>query len=1780
MNIVQLHENNTIKDTFILDKIYSDDTIDVIKKKIIEVLSSRIAYEELYLFAKKRKLMSKRQVYNELSQNTNVIPRTRLRNFLSNIVSHNIIEPPSEDTTIDIDTIMNLNIKEEETVLVPIGMDMNAVYKFPFSVNPLLVKDFDDNVLSNSAHEMTSTYNRNLLLNYGDLDENTIYIVTAEDAMTFLKDEHVFQIYYPFLFKKDITTREQLLSTREKLIDENQREITPKYIKTQENIALLREIHAEKSQTTYIQKGITEITFIMRPVTTISIPIDVIFKLVKTSISLPFIKFNPGKKREKMYRLFANKSTINGKKIPYLTKSKLTKLTANVSRDKSVGIYLDINMDGATIIAEFDSDANVKVTMTTNSTAQTLVSAAKIVADNLNPVLEQINTFIEQSGYSYKYFETFTDGLVEIVNMKYLEYLTIDKPFLIEKYMKCLKSIFSVNEGNLTKGIEMDYKRVDYYVEGSKIEKFIRRLMTENRNADEITTIVSENFDVSIEEARTALLKILNQTTTEQNVFANKRFKKQGNAGFTTTIKRDQFSGNVMIEVANINAVGYLDVIPIYLDAIVKLTQGNAGVEMERKCTGAYDEEEDEPIAHDDIKSPPEHTLPERKDIEINPDNGLITQDSEKDEFIDDFFGESDLEDMTPEDEKEKTPPSQPQKQKTPPPPQKQKTPPQPQKQQQQQQQQTSDIDGLPLNNPNFFFSRMQQRDSRLFLTKDDGKYKAYSRMCPHNMLRQPVVLTNEEKERIDKEHSGSYTNAVKYGSTPDKQNWYICPRYWSIRDNVSLTEEEVKSGKYGGIIPHGSKKVPKGKYVFEFNVGTKNNEHIDENGNYITHYPGFLKDDTHPEGSCVPCCFKQWDSKMQQTRREQCMKPETTQQKNKQPTVRDDYIKEPNKYPLKKSAYGYLPMTIQKLLNSNNEKCQVSKKDKSLKPSIECILRKGVENSNAQSFIACLADAYAYSFALPKTPSIEEMKQIIIDKITIDVFAMLQNGNLVTIFEKESVTINYEKYKKTDFYKRLIGNKTNLANKELYFRRTCIAYENFVDFIKDPTIVIDYTYLWDFVCRHLFKDKINLVVMNIVENDLTDNVEIICPTDVYSRSAAIYNARYKTLLIIKRESMYEPVYLIETDADGNTSIREKFFNVYSTELGASFKNALVDIRSDMLKCAPFSSSKPADNYHYKRNISFNTMINKIKNMKEYSIKYQVINYNNKTIGVILSYKDEQIGYIPCEPSYIHPQYAIKSMDDDIYTGYKETHSFLNFIHKELKFHCKPYIKVIEDGTIVGIITETNQMVPLDAPHQNYHKDKLIEVMTYGTDIAKAETAITMSHPTDQDKKRQKAIKRIRLETNFYNTFRNTVRIFLSKYENRNLKKKISAIIDEPNTYMNKLAMLTELLHELVDGNIEFVNYETIKVDNIDKVLACGKECDGEKKSYCMSKDGGKCVLLIPNKHLISENNNETIYFHRMADEMLRYNHIREYLFNEGTFLIIEQLDYDLHKDEIVLLHDLLFKEYIESGDLPITNPYIKHNTHDDAQPSERVVDMEEKQLSDRTIVKKADEPRPEQIRTDGDVPLLCKIETTELGAHDKLYKLFHNKSSKRFTNKHEGHINCGYELIAKIIADFTKKRMEVPDIKRLLVELYRKESIENEDLYIITMRHQGKKDIVKTMVSKNVSLNTLIASDNYFVTNLDIYLIARHLKLPLIITSGTRLRENGQTLMTINYDDNNAFYYVIKQHGMVNNEVQRYSLLTNESVDDIRISFTDFTQTTKNAIKDNIIDDGYIRKL
>ena len=57
------------------------------------------------------------------------------------------------------------------------------------------------------------------------------------------------------------------------------------------------------------------------------------------------------------------------------------------------------------------------------------------------------------------------------------------------------------------------------------------------------------------------------------------------------------------------------------------------------------------------------------------------------------------------------------------------------------------------------FFKRMQERDPALFVTRKEGKFKAYSKICQWNQRRQPVVLT-QKKDKIDKKHP-DHTNTL-----------------------------------------------------------------------------------------------------------------------------------------------------------------------------------------------------------------------------------------------------------------------------------------------------------------------------------------------------------------------------------------------------------------------------------------------------------------------------------------------------------------------------------------------------------------------------------------------------------------------------------------------------------------------------------------------------------------------------------------------------------------------------------------------------------------------------------------------------------------------------------------------------------------------------------------------------------------------------------------------------------------------------------------------------------
>ena len=59
-----------------------------------------------------------------------------------------------------------------------------------------------------------------------------------------------------------------------------------------------------------------------------------LFKFFNSNKTIPLIKYNPGLKRENIYRLFSPNQDINKNKMPFISKSKLLKIDRYLAKRK------------------------------------------------------------------------------------------------------------------------------------------------------------------------------------------------------------------------------------------------------------------------------------------------------------------------------------------------------------------------------------------------------------------------------------------------------------------------------------------------------------------------------------------------------------------------------------------------------------------------------------------------------------------------------------------------------------------------------------------------------------------------------------------------------------------------------------------------------------------------------------------------------------------------------------------------------------------------------------------------------------------------------------------------------------------------------------------------------------------------------------------------------------------------------------------------------------------------------------------------------------------------------------------------------------------------------------------------------------------------------------------------------------------------------------------------------------------------------------------------------
>lgn len=2136
----ELHSirQNDIKVVFLPERIYPDDSIETIKKKFLYLTRDKVglSYAELYFFCKQVKTITTQMAHDHITSNGKLeITPIRVENYLLNIDNQ-----PTAGGGLGYAALSALKLEEKPRIInIAMGQELNiaSTYEYPYAVNPFDAMNADP-FLEIHAGEIVNTTNKMVLVDYGVFLHNTIYLVSAEDALVYAKEfalppvvpdaptsavtaptrpiyeSYIVQLYFPYLSayrddtrrsaleigsaeasgEIDLTTihsHNTLLLHKNALFDADKKILNERFLRQTANIKLLYDIYERRnSEHKYIDGGIRGVEFMIHPETPYHQSLGTVFKLIHCSEYIPYIKYNPGKKRDNIYKLYISGVSRSGRKIPYLPKGDIFRLIKTTARKKSVAMYIhytysnpEIPDHKAThlpipILCEFYPDGSIYIKLFVKYSFTT-AEIESIIKATVNPVLRVIKEHVEQGGFHMGLFTKLYHPQIELINIEYFTQLAITRNIEIKQMIRCISSAFNEIEGSLKKGIILRYKRVSNYNDMSSQDAYITEMMNKRESDRDIIEGLRDNYMMSETDARAKLSAMLSSLQTQHvSRFRGGNIRIKNNPGFLTKITKGAFNSIITIEIANINNILFLPMLHIYLDSIIRIYQDPSTTDVPydkiaELCANAAAAAAAAPSSSSSSLSAaaaldrpvPESTIDSfAQDVRTEAVVG-DTRPSDREESIELMaeivpvvsikrpsitaplvFGfeaeaqkeeEIDLFDLLQDEDEDDdnggdavdsaqgggaggaaaatkhkptaaaaTAPAT----------------------AAGDDEDLSDITGMELANPNPFSKRIQERDPVIHLNEDVGKFNAYSRSCPWNVRRQPVILTSEEKARIDREHPDSYSHSITYGSDPSKQYHYICPRYWSLKHNTSLTEDEVKSGKYGSVIPQKAKKIPPGANIFEF---TDDKYHVDDKGNYKQHYPGFLKKDAHPKGLCVPCCFAQWDKPSQTSRRKECeasgaaaaaaagervasigpgqahppsaesmmesvaevvAPPPSSSEPVKINEMKDDRILGSDKFPLENNRWGYLPTQVQKFLFTDSRNCQVSLKNTALKKDTPCLLRRGVETNDHQSFVSAIAYYYKESIGLETTtlttsvtgmakpmkqgmresvassisratvehnvssgagggvislkeriaktiaesiqkqsaqistaatatvtapagatatatapeyeeynsdddtplamtprpsaaaaaatpraqseqpsyatvPTIREMRNIIIQSLNLDLFITLQNGTLTDVFYNPNKEVRDTSSYNTAKISRTVPPET--------FARMCNAYENFISYLDDESSIIDHTYLWDIVSRpneKLFKNGNNIILIHIPDDDITNNVQVVCPTNAYS--GEVFDINRKTIILMKRDVYYEPIYLFESKTNGKFSVLGRFA-MKSKTLMPKIRHIIENIRDLYFSYCRLNASQPRE-YKYKMNKPA-AVIAKLVKESGFEINAQVLNFNGKVIGLQISQaitvtrlnpsavvkksstRKMWKGVIPTAVSAPLPAYPTILMDDndELWTmSYHETVEFLETVARHVMkvtkkpIFCRTKVKVVEDGLVVGVITETNQFIQVNIEKDpQLNQDDGIPTITESNHLV-ADKEIAMTSEGSADKTRERYVRNIRLETNFYNVFRNTARNILNRPENKAVKDDIEKMIASPfMIYSNKLSQIIAHMKRMLAKYVSFIRYSKDTLKMVGKISGCITSDDETcgKKSYCLKEAGGFCKLLIPQRNLMyPEIDNEIAYFGKLSDEMIRYERVKLFMFEPTKYMSFQDIQYDLRDDEIILLETFITQEYFENMEPADANPYVFQTNFYTVAPSsagsraiqtydpvyrkdyvDRYLELESGITGEGAVVSPTTAAAPEAAAPPSSLRLneinhaldFCR-EVSKRKITEKMKQLFFPKMNTfeiLFSNESN---ECSFDVILTILRitaqtaskcpsghscvrqkqqAFTFKgdaaaaaaaavepeselcqkcrtsighdqtefacrqcnyfvcehcrtqhvdqlaEMSIPKLKSILVTEYGKLADKGlEKKLTMILNGYGMKKYADIVNEGRATLPQIIQSENYFLTNVDIWIIALYFKIPIVFISQSLLSENGKNMMVLYGDEMTDSYFYVHPFSVTQDVPSRFGLI------------------------------------
>ena len=1916
LDIIYANEYNPLI-FFVNENIYQDDTIEDVKLKFINHYQKEITYAEIYLFYFNNQPLNNIELFDYLTDNNkNILSNFNLFNKLLNINEQTLILNELEKKKIyNYNDIINIKINEFNLLH---SFDENT---FNNIVNPYFLSD---DILNNKIIDSVSTNNKKLLFEE-NIKDNTLYVVLFDNFINYFIKKYsdknipkIIKIYFPFIYQKTDNYKEFINYKKELLIKTNL--LLSKNSNFSNKNAIFDLLNYIKYNSTSYNNnyGFKELNFNIYTKIHNILSLENIFKILNSDENIPLIKYNAGKKTENIYRLYSKHISKDNIKVPYLSKSIINKYLKTFNKPNTITLVL-LNTESElfnTFIEQFVVQINnygiinLKIIF---SHIPNYKNINKIISKNINNIFHKINKYIDNHLERITLFKSISDKNIEIININL--HILFDPIFnnslqTLNNIKYCLHHLFNITNNNYNQFI---YKKVSNYNESNDITYIIINLLKDKLSTNDIIINLKNNFNLNIEEASEIFNTTVKSIQLMENVFNNKHLKIKDNPGFS--IKLNKLENNIVADINNIDNINYIKFLILYFDSIFKLSNNLYEINNNKNnildfniCKKNIDNKPKQDIINDIEKSIDYNdkvnfinqqniSHVDNNDIlqDINDnsssmdddifnlllnnddddDNNIIDnndsidttlidvddlqeekQDLEndlqhdlEDDLEDDFKEkkqdlENDLQDDLEDDLKEKKQDLEDDLQYD--------------LKQDNQTVLKKSKGNIMLNKLLDYEPQIFSKNIKLYSGDDNVYYKNYSRMCQSK--RQPIILNEKEKSELDK-HSANTYKYIKYYSDPKKKNYYICPKFWDIKNNKILKDEEVNEKH---VI---SKKNPNGT-IWKRPMG--NNEK-----KYTNLVPGFLKDKKTVDDYCVPCCFnktnysinKKCKKNLKELNKKYNFKKidlneikdkdddsfnsddesiDEMSQSDADSDSNDDsdndddndidnttqaskriYIVGENKFPLNYNKYGELPISIIKLLKLDNN-CK-DPGTNLLKYNKFCLLRYGVENNINQSFLCIICDVYCKLNNI-KLISLKNFKDILLNSINIDYFIKCNNGNLSNIFNDTDVNniknTNIDKYITCDYYK-IIDNQNEF---QLFtFKKIVNSYQNFINYINNENIYIDYTYLWDFICipnKKLFINGLNLIIIDYTSQDITDNIKFICPKNNYSSN--YYDDTKDNLIILKNNNIFEPIYAVKDDLGVIKHIPT--FDLLHKK-GDLLLNNLKDMIGYIKQHIENNCKGKYDNtnYHFVKNKNLIYIIEFVKNILKEKIIYQIINYENKVIGIVIEYNKLNF-FIPCYPSAIYDliKIPIKFMDQHAinkkyYNSYEKTMEFLNFIYDKSaeKISVKPKFKIIDDGLLVGILTNANQFVAIEPPllYENLKDD------IYNLEILNDKNYLTIDTEIqtnlNKDNERIEMINKIKLENMFYNSFKNKFKELINSPQNFHIKNTIKKIVDDKQIlYMDKINLLLTEIKDITRNNIVFSIYDE-KVLNLIKTIIFDNDTYNKyfNTDFCLKTDDDKsgCKLIISEENLITKEKNEKIYHIKICDELIRYNDFKNILFVENKNFLLENINYNISKDEIIIYESYITKNlfankvFLKNTFEKFTNPdtFYKYNKEEIDFMDDKIVNAvktkKTKILISKNLKKNIDELNNNINIQDFIENINCKLINKRVNKTENLiinnFNISDNKLSEYyFENNSYYRKYCSCELLLFVIKHYTQITLSRKQLLEILIKQYleinygiiflimslqynkvinnkinNKEEVINQIITLSFDKSKNNSELIENLLKKIINYdddfyNKDINKENndvYYISLIDIYIISKKFNIPILfIVNDNKINNYIKSNILITLKSNIESYYIIKLPNENTRDDKYYKLLHLNNM--FLFNINDYINNTLNLLK------------